>query len=176
MAETNEVSIGDVIARFRWMSEADALDFERTGRMVMVVEDGVMEIPLPRGPQGGPGPTGPRGNPLRPDLVLDEDTDGAALIKLQERSVGWRNAGQDRENYFAINKPTLTGFFYTRGGWVTIRNIFGGQGENVAAEYDLPITLRNTSEPTAPDSGIRLFCENDTLKAKKPSGEVVTVA
>lgn len=173
----SEATVGDIIARFRWMSESDALDFEKTGRMVLVVEDGVMQVPLPRGKQGDAGPSGPRGSSLRPDLVLDEETDGAALLKLQERSVGWRNAGQDRENYFAINKPTLTGFFYTRGGWVTIRNLFGGQGENVASEYDLPVTLRNVDvEPETPDSGVRLFCQGDTLKAKKIDGSVVDIA
>ena len=77
----SEATVGDIIARFRWMSEPDALDFEKTGRMVLVVEDGVMQVPLPRGKQGESGPSGPRGSSLRPDLVLDEETDGAALLK-----------------------------------------------------------------------------------------------
>ena len=168
-----ESTIGDLIARFTYMTEADALDFEKTGRLVLVAEDGFMNHPLPRGKQGDPGEPGPPGPPLRPDLVLDEVTDAEALAKLQERSVTWRNAGITDQRYFAINKTTKSGFFYTRGGWVIIRDIFGGSSEISAAHFTMPVTFDEVDvPPSAPSSGITLFAHEGSLKTISPTGEI----
>lgn len=168
-----ESTIGDLVARFTYMTEADALDFEKTGRLVLVAEDGFMNHPLPSGKQGEQGEPGPPGPPLRPDLVLDEATDGEALAKLQERSVGWRNAGITEQRYFAINKPTKSGFFYTRGGWVIIRDIFGGNSEISAAHFTMPVTFDEVeTPPPAPTSGITLFAHEGLLKTISPTGEI----
>lgn len=172
-----EAKVGDILARLEFYTEGDALDFQNTGRLVIVAEDGVAEIPLPTGPRGKEGPRGPAGTTLIPQLILDEPTDGQALDRLQARSTTWRTGSIDRDGYFAINKATMTGFMYTRGGWSLIRNIFGGQGEIVAGEFNLPVTYNNVeSEPSTPIGGVTVYAQGGVLKAKKPDGTVVTLA
>lgn len=172
-----EAKVGDILTRLEFYTESDALDFQKTGRLVIVAEDGVAELPLPKGPQGDDGPRGPSGSSLRPDLVLDEETDGEALTKLQERSVTWRTGSVDRDGYFAINKPTGSGFFYSRGGWTVLRDIFGGSSEIVAGEFTFPVFYRNVEAPPAtPIGGVVVYSEAGSLKAKKPDGTVVTLA
>lgn len=172
-----EAKVGDILTRLEFYTEGDALDFQQTGRLVIVAEDGVAELPLPKGPPGETGPRGPSGSSLRPDLVLDESTDGNALQRLQERSTTWRTGTVDREGYFAINKPTGSGFFYSRGGWTVLRDIFGGNSEIVAGEFTFPVFYRNVdAEPATPIGGVAVYAEGDSLKAKKPDGTVVTLA
>lgn len=173
---SNEAKIGDVLARFEIMTEADALDFEKTGRAVLIVEDNAMGIPLPRGKQGEPGEPGEPGPKFSPDLFLREATDGEALSRLQRLSAGWREAGSANINYTALNEPTGSAFFYTRGGWHVYRDFMGGRSELIAGEYELPITLRNTEQPEPPTEGIRLFAEGDQLKAIKTDGTVSVIA
>ena len=168
--------IGDFLVRLDFYSEADALDFEKTGRAVLVVEDGLANMPLPKGDKGKKGDRGEPGSSLRPDLILDEPTDSLALEKLQERSVTWRTGDIDRDGYFALNKPTKSGFFYTRGGWAVIRDVFGGQSEIVAGEFTMPTTFTNVpTEPPAPINGVTLFAQAGSLKLKKSNGTVVTI-
>lgn len=50
-----ERKYSEVLARLKFTTESDALDFQRTGRMPVIVEDGMLDIPLPAGPQGPPG-------------------------------------------------------------------------------------------------------------------------
>lgn len=171
-----EKKVGDVLARFTYMTEDDVLDFQRTGRLVLVAEDSMMELPLPRGKAGEPGPPGKPGGPLRPDLGLSEPTDGEALEKLQSLSRGWRSAGRDRENYFAYNIPTRSGFFYTRGGWIIARDVFGVSSEIVVQETRLPLTLLDVAEtPSAPEEGVTLFSEGGVLKKITSDGTVSEV-
>lgn len=163
----------DIILRLKVSSESDALDFEKTGRMAIVVEDGDATLPLPKGDPGPQGPAGPRGGKMIPDLVLDESTDSEALAKLKTRSRAWTTAGEDRDQYFALNKATKTAFFFTRGGWVTVRDVFGGSTEVVAAEMTLPMKFSNvTSAPPTPSDGVVLYAEGNQLKMKNPSGTV----
>lgn len=165
--------IGDFLVRLDVYSEADPLDFRNTHRGVFIVEDGVAELPLPKGDKGEQGDKGDPGPPLRPDLVLDETTDGKALTKLQERSGAWRRNGMVKKGFFALNKQTKTGFFYSRGGWVTIPDIFSGAAELSPAEYNLPVKFTNvTVEPATPTDGIILYAQNNQLKMKTPSGTV----
>ncbi len=172
-----EAKVGDILTRLEFYQEDDPLDFQRTGRAVLVVEDGVAELPLPAGKQGEPGPRGVSGSSLRPDLVLDEATDGEALDVLQARSTTWRTGGIERDGYFALNKPTKSGFFYTRGGWSIIRDVFGGQSEIVAGEFTFPVKFEDVLvEPTTPVGGVTLFSQTGSLKVKKPDGTVVTLA
>ena len=172
----DEAVVGDVTARIRFYMDSDPLDFRKTGRAVLVMEDNYAEIPLPAGPPGKQGPRGEPGSSLRPDLVLDETEDSDAMKKLQERSATWRSTGVDKDGYFAINKPTKTGFFYTRGGWTVIRDIFGGGSEIVAGEFTFPTNLRNvTKTPPAPADGILLYCEGNQLKAKKSDGSTTVL-
>lgn len=172
-----ESKIGDITTRLAFYTEGDALDFQKTGRAVLVVEDGVAELPLPAGKQGNPGPKGDPGSSLRPDLILDETTDSAALGVLQRYSSAWRAAGTDREGFFAINKPTKSGFFYSRSGWTVMRDIFGGSSELVAGEFTLPAYFRNVAAaPEAPADGVVLYSEDNKLKVKKTDGTVVELA
>lgn len=172
-----ESKIGDITTRLVFYSESDALDFKKTGRAVLVVEDGVAELPLPAGEDGKPGPAGPKGDPLRPDLVLDETTDSAALAVLQQRSSTWRTTGVDRTGFFALNKPTKSGFFYSRSGWSVIRDIFGGASEITAGEFLMPTYFRNVdAEPEAPADGCVVYSSNNELKVKKADGTVVKLA
>lgn len=162
----------DIILRLQVSSESDALDFEKTGRMPIIVEDGQANLPLPKGDKGDKGDPGPRGGKMVPDLVLDESTDSAALEKLKLRSRAWVTAGEERNEYFAINKKTKTGFMFTRGGWVTIRDIFGGATEVVPAELTLPLLIKNGAPPGKPTDGVYLYAEGGQLKMKNPAGTV----
>lgn len=169
--------IGDFLVRLDVYSEGDPLDFRNTHRGVFVVEDSMANLPLPKGDRGEKGEKGDPGGPLRPDLVLSEPTDGEALKKLQRQSSGWRRNKEAKEKgYFAINAPTKSGFFYTRGGWVIIRDIFSGAAELAPAEYESPVTFKNvTKEPPAPTNGVTLFAQGNVLKAKLPNGSVRSV-
>lgn len=172
-----ESKIGDITTRLTFYTESDALDFQKTGRAVLVVEDGVAELPLPAGGKGDPGPRGEPGSSLRPDLILDETTDSAALDVLQRYSSSWRAAGTDRDGFFAINKPTKSGFFYSRSGWAVMRDIFGSNSEIIAGEFTLPTYFRNVkAAPETPSDGVVVYCEGNTLKAKKTDGTVVEIA
>lgn len=171
-----ESTVGELIARLEFKTEGDALDFQRTGRAVFVVEDGVGHLPLPAGPRGTPGPKGDPGSRLTPNLIMQELTDGAALTKLQTLSQNWRNGEINRDGYFAINEPTGTGFFYTRGGWTTYRDVFGANSEIAPGEFELPVFFKNlASEPPAQAGGVTLFSQGNLLKIKKPDGTVVTL-
>lgn len=166
-------SIGDILVRLSFFNEGDALDFKNTGRAVLVVEDGVAELPLPKGEQGPAGERGPAGAPLRPDIILDEKDDSMALEKLKSRGAEFRAKGVGYQGYFALNKPTMSAFFYTRGGWVVVRDIFGGRTEITAGEFSLPVKVNFVEEePPTPIGGITLFAHNGELKIKKPDGSV----
>lgn len=172
-----EAKVGDILTRLEFYTEGDALDFQKTGRAVFVVEDGVAELPLPAGPQGEQGEPGEPGGKLAPDLILQETTDGLALSKLQDRSATWRTGNIDMNGYFAINEPTGSGFFYTRGGWAIYRDVFGANTEISPGEFDMPVQFNNVEEaPPAPASGVTLFAESDSLKVIKPDGTVVVIA
>lgn len=172
MADT----VNDFLVRLEVHTEGDGLDFQETGRGVFVVEDGVGNMPLPRGEKGETGEKGDPGGRLTPQLIMQEVSDGAALTKLQERSQTWRTGNVNRDGYFAINQPTGSGFFYTRGGWVIYRDVFGANSEVVAGEFDLPVTFANASEePEAPSSGVTMYAQGNELKIKKPNGTVVTL-
>lgn len=171
-----EATVGDILARLEFKTEGDALDFQKTGRAVFVVEDSIGNLPLPAGEKGDDGEKGDPGGKLSPDLILQETTDGLALQKLQERSATWRGGSIDMNGYFAINEPTNSGFFYTRGGWAIYRDVFGANTEITPGEFTLPVTFNNVSEaPEAPSSGVVLYAEGDSLKLKKPNGSVVTL-
>ena len=48
--------VSDIVARLTFTMDGDALDFAKTGRGVLVVEDRHANIPLPKGDKGDPGP------------------------------------------------------------------------------------------------------------------------
>lgn len=161
-------TVSDIAARLVFTMDGDALDFEKTGRGVIVVEDNRADIPLPRGPKGDKGDPGEPGR-MVVSLVLDETTDSAALEVLKRRSATWSTLNQDRIGYFAINEPTRSGFFYTRGGWVIIRNIFGTGAH--------PVTYTNvSSEPAPTEEGVVVYSFGGRLKAVRPDGTRVTIA
>lgn len=161
-------TVSDIAARLVFTMDGDALDFEKTGRGVIVIEDNRADIPLPRGPKGDKGDPGEPGR-MVVSLVLDETTDSAALEVLKRRSATWSTLNQDRIGYFAINEPTRSGFFYTRGGWVIIRNIFG-TGVH-------PVTYTNvSSEPAPTEEGVVVYSFGGRLKAVRPDGTRVTIA
>lgn len=169
--------IGDFLVRLDVYSEGDPLDFKNTHRGVFVVEDRMANLPLPKGDKGEKGEKGDPGGPLRVDLVLSEPTDALALQKLQQRSGGWRRSrNQKDKSYFAINAPTKSGFFYSRGGWVIIHDIFSGAAELTPAEYESPVTFKNvTTEPPTPTNGVTLFAQGNGLKVKLPNGSVRSI-
>lgn len=174
MAEAN---VGDVMVRLKMYMESDALDFQKTGRAVLVVEDGVAELPLPQGKPGRNGDPGPAGSSLRPDLVLDEESDSAALEVLRRYSANWRATGADRRQFFAINKPTKSGFFYNQAGWTIMRDIFGANSEIAAGEFTFPTLFRNVArEPVTPIDGVVVYAQEGVLKVKKADGTVKTIA
>lgn len=172
-----EAKVGDILTRLEFYTEGNALDYQSTGRAVFVVEDGVGNLPLPAGPQGDQGPKGDPGGKLTPDLILQEVSDGAALTKLQSRSATWRTGNINMDGYFAINEPTGSGFFYTRGGWAIYRDVFGANTEITPGEFDLPVQFNNVSEvPPTPASGVVMYAEAGDLKVKKADGTVVKIA
>ena len=169
-------TVSDIAARLVFTMDGDALDFEKTGRGVIVVEDNSANIPLPQGPKGDPGDPGQPGR-MVVSLVLDEVTDSAALEVLKRRSATWSTLDQDRIGYFAINEPTRSGFFYTRGGWVIIRNIFGSGAEIAPGEFSQPVTYTNVdSEPGPTATGVVVYSFEGRLKAVRPDGTRVTIA
>lgn len=167
-----EQKVGEILARLSFMQESDVLDFAKTGRAVLVVEDNQANLPLPAGPAGPQGPKGEPGSALRADLVLDEETDSVALEKLNTRSRAWSREDVRFQGYFAINKPTKSGFMFTRGGWVVIRDIFGSSTELIPAETTLPIIFDSvTVEPSAPEDGkVALFAQDGKLMVKFSNG------
>lgn len=169
-------TVSDIAARLVFTMDGDALDFEKTGRGVIVVEDNRADIPLPQGPKGDQGDPGEPGR-MVVSLVLDETTDSAALEVLKRRSATWSTLNQDRIGYFAINAPTRSGFFYTRGGWVIIRNIFGTGSEITPGEFVQPVTYANVSSEPAPTAeGVVVYSFRGRLKAVRPDGTRVTIA
>ncbi|ATW58632.1 hypothetical protein SEA_ZION_35 [Corynebacterium phage Zion] len=169
-------TVNDIAARLVFTMDGDALDFEKTGRGVIVVEDNEADIPLPKGPKGDPGDPGEPGR-MVVSLVLDETTDSAALEVLKRRSATWSTLNQDYVGYFAINEPTRSGFFYTRGGWVIIRNIFGTGAEIAPGEFSQPVTYANvSSEPASTEAGVVVYSFEGSLKAVRPDGTRVTIA
>lgn len=169
-------TVNDIAARLVFTMDGDALDFEKTGRGVIVVEDNRADIPLPQGPKGDQGDPGEPGR-MVVSLVLDETTDSAALEVLKQRSATWSTTNQDRIGYFAINEPTRSGFFYTRGGWVIIRNIFGTGSEITPGEFVQPVTYTNvSSEPAQSAEGVVVYSFGGRLKAVRPDGTRVTIA
>lgn len=169
-------TVSDIAARLVFTMDGDALDFEKTGRGVIVVEDSSANIPLPQGPKGDTGDPGQPGR-MVVSLVLDETTDSAALEVLKRRSATWSTLDQNRVGYFAINEPTRSGFFYTRGGWVIIRNIFGTGAEIAPGEFSQPVTYANLeSEPAPTEVGVVVYAFEGGLKAVRPDGTRVTIA
>lgn len=168
-------TVRDLVARLEFTTEADALDFLQTGRMALLMEDNQLNIPLPTGPKGEQGPPGPAGKPLRPDIVIDEPTDLQAMEKLRAQARQLKALNQEVNGYFAINKPTKTGFFYTRGGWVTIESLFGGSSEVVPGKFTLPVYFESVAEPQPPASGCVMYFHDNKLKIRKSNGAVVVL-
>ena len=171
MADT----VQDITTRLIFTMDGDALDFAKTGRGVMVVEDKYANLPLPKGDPGEKGAPGEPGN-LRVSLVLDETTDSSALEVLKRRSAAWAGTEVDNVGYFALNEPTRTGFFYTRGGWVAVRDIFGNASEVTPGTFGLPVTYENVAaEPTPAVDGVVVYAFGGSLIAMKQDGTKVTL-
>lgn len=171
MADQN--TLGDILVRLRFSEDGDALDFKKTRRAFLLVEDGVAELPIPSGPPGKEGPQGPPGSSLAIDLVLDEESDNMALEKLRDRTSRMRAIGTPIKQFFAINKVTKTGFVYTRGGWVMLRNLFGDRGEIAPGEFNMPAKFNFVeNEPATPVGGIVVYAHGGQLKMKNSAGQV----
>lgn len=169
--------IGDILVRLEFYSEGDALDFKNTGRAVLLVEDGVASLPLPRGDKGEKGDKGDPGGKLTPDLITDEPTDSEALAKLQARSEGWRQKNSYPNGFFAINKQTRSGFFWTRGGWVVLPDVFGANSEIAPGEFSKPVHFKPVPlEPSNPKEGAVMYFHNGELKVRKQDGTVKILA
>lgn len=163
-------NLSDLLVRLRFYTEGDGLDFEKTRRAAFVVEDGYGELPLPSGQKGDKGDTGDPGPALYPDLVMG-GSDSEALKALQKRSTAWKTDPTE-SRFFVINRDTKTGFFYTRGGWTIIRNLFGANSEITPGEFQQPVTYKNVAtEPEKPVDGVVVFAQGGKLFMKNPAGE-----
>lgn len=168
--------VSDIVARLTFTMDGDALDFAKTGRGVLVVEDRHANIPLPKGDKGDPGEPGKPGS-LRVDLVIKETTDAQALEVLKRRSATWSALDQNRVGYFALNEPTRSGFFFTRGGWVLVRDVFGSGSELAPGEFSQPVLYANVADhPTASAEGVQVYSLAGRLYALRPDGTRVTLA
>lgn len=168
--------VSDIVARLTFTMDGDALDFAKTGRGVLVVEDRHASIPLPKGDKGDKGDPGKPGH-MRVDLVTDETTDVKALEVLKRRSATWSALDQDRVGYFALNEPTRSGFFFTRGGWVLVRDVFGSSSEIAPGEFSQPVLYANVAaHPTASAEGVQVYSLAGRLYALRPDGTRVTLA
>lgn len=163
-------NLSDLLVRLRFHTEGDGLDFEKTRRAAFVVEDGYGELPLPSGQKGEKGDTGDPGPALYPDLVMG-GSDNDVLKALQKRASAWKT-DPTVNRFFVINRDTKTGFFYTRGGWTIIRNLFGTSSEITPGEFQQPVTIKNVAtEPEKPTDGVVLFAQGGKLFMKNPAGE-----
>lgn len=168
--------VSDIVARLTFTMDGDALDFAKTGRGVLVVEDRHASIPLPKGDKGDPGEPGKPGR-MRVDLVVDETTDAKALEVLKRRSASWSALDQEKVGYFALNEPTRSGFFFTRGGWVIVRDVFGTGSEIAPGEFSQPVLYANVAaHPTASAEGVQVYSLAGRLYALRPDGTRVTLA
>lgn len=164
-------TIQDVLVRLTAFDESDPLDFKNKRRAVFVIEDGMANLPLPKGDKGDKGDAGPKGDPLKPDLIIDYPTDSEALAYLGTRTTGWDSS---KTGYFVINKTTKSGFFWQNGGWAVIPSLFTS---SAAGEFTIPTLFRNVaSAPATPSTGVVVYAEGNSLKAKKSDGTVVTLA
>ncbi|MDD2326589.1 MAG: hypothetical protein PHW63_11465 [Alphaproteobacteria bacterium] len=168
--------VSEIAARLVFTMDGDALDFAKTGRGVLVVEDNAASLPLPKGDKGDRGDKGDPGN-LKVDLVLDEVTDSAALAVLRTRSVNWTALDESKIGFFALNEPTRTGFFFSRAGWVTVRDVFGANSEITPGEFTRPVLYKDREQhPTASVGGVTVYSLGGRLYALRPDGTRVTLA
>lgn len=168
--------ISDIITRLTFTMDGDALDFAKTGRGVLVVEDRHANLPLPKGDKGDKGDPGSPGN-LKVDLVLSEKTDSDALVALRARSTGWTALDNSKIGFFALNEPTRSGFFFSRGGWVIVRDVFGASSEIAPGEHTQPVLHKNVANHPSPSAeGVKVYSLAGRLYALRPDGTRVTLA
>ena len=168
--------VSDIVARLTFTMDGDALDFAKTGRGVLVVEDRHANIPLPKGDKGDQGEKGDPGQ-LKVDLVLDEKSDSDALGVLKRRSASWTALDRSKVGFFALNEPTRSGFFFTRGGWVIVRDVFGASTEIAPGEFSQPVLYADVADhPTASAEGVQVYSLAGRLYALRPDGTRVTLA
>ena len=164
--------VSDIAARLVFTMDGDALDFAKTGRGVLVVEDQAATIPLPKGDKGDKGDPGN----LRVDLVLNEPTDSDALSVLRRRSVSWTALDSSKVGYFALNEPTRTGFFFSRGGWVAVRDVFGSSSEITPGEFHLPVIYQDLPDHPLPNpKGVTVYSLGGRLFALRADGTRATL-